>query len=82
MADWIREGCSARAATQIVPVRHLLVEDNGGWSMWCSGSRGLPQTPVTGNNRFCRACAGLARDASADGTLAPDDVAGWPVPRE
>lgn len=47
--------------------------------MWCSGGKGHPQTPVTGNGRFCRECIHLANDAITDETLAPDDVQGWPV---
>jgi hypothetical protein len=79
MADWIKEGAAARSTTRIAHVRHLLVDDNGTWSLWCSGGKGNPQTPVPGNKRFCRECLALANDASKDGTLAPDDVAGWPV---
>jgi hypothetical protein len=79
MADWIEEGAAERSATQVVPVRHLLVQEHGGWSMWCSAGKGLPQTPVPGNRKFCRACVTLANEAIADGTLTPDDVQLWPV---
>jgi hypothetical protein len=79
MADWIKEGCAERSAARIVPVRHLLVDDNGNWSLWCGGSKGHPQTPVPGNERFCRECLELANEAIGDETLDPADVHGWPV---
>jgi len=79
MANWINEGCAERSAARIAPVRHLLVDDNGNWSLWCGGSKGHPQTPVPGNSKFCRECLALASEAIADETLAADDVCGWPV---
>ncbi len=79
MADWISGGAAVRSISQIVPVRHLLVDDNGRWSLWCSGGEGHQQTAVTGNDRFCHACLALAREAIEDETLAPGDLAGWPV---
>lgn len=77
--DWIREGAAERSAAGITPVRHLLVDGNGRWSLWCSGGKGRPQTPVTGNKRFCRECVALADEAIEDETLDPGDVALWPV---
>jgi hypothetical protein len=79
MANWIKEGAAVRSAAQIVPVRHLLVDDNGSWSLWCSGGKGRPQTAVAGNKRFCRGCLTLANEAIEDETLTPDSVQGWPV---
>jgi hypothetical protein len=79
MADWITEGCAERSAARIAPVRHLLITTTGGWRLWCGGSRGHPQTPVLGNNRFCHECLALAAEAIEDETLAAVDVCGWPV---
>jgi hypothetical protein len=79
MADWITEGCAVRSAARIAPVRHLLVADNGNWSLWCGGSKGHPQTAVLGNGRFCPECLALANEALEDETLAAADVCGWPV---
>jgi hypothetical protein len=79
MTDWIKEGCAERSAARIAPVRHLLVDDNGNWSLWCGGSKGRPQTPVPGNNKFCRECLALADEAIEDETLAPESVIPWPV---
>ena len=79
MADWIAEGCSERSAVQIAPARHLLVEHGGEWSMWCSGGKGVRQTPVVTNKRFCRECLTLANEAIEDETLDPSSIQGWPV---
>jgi hypothetical protein len=79
MADWITEGAAARSTAQIAPVRHLLVQTDGGWSLWCSGGKGSPQTAVLGNDRFHRECIALANAAIAEHTLDPADVSGWPV---
>ena len=79
MADWIKEGAASRSTAAIAPVRHLLVDDNGDWSLWCSGGKGHPQTPVLGNERFCRECLALANEAIEDETLNAADVSGWPV---
>lgn len=79
MADWISEGAAERSAVQIFPVRHLLVQEPRGWSMWCSAGRGVPQTANPGNKKFCRGCRTLANEAIADGTLAASDVSLWPV---
>ena len=79
MTNWIQEGAAERSTAQIAPVRHLLVDDNGKWSLWCSGGRGHPQTAVLGNEKFCRECLTLANEAIEDETLAPEHVIPWPV---
>lgn len=47
--------------------------------MWCSGGKGVRQTPVVTNKRFCRECLTLANEAIEDETLDPSSIQGWPV---
>jgi hypothetical protein len=78
MASWIIEGTAHRSPVRMYPVRHLLVDNGGEWTLWCSGGKGRPDCNPH-SKKFCRECVSLANEAIEDDTLAPDDVNGWPV---
>lgn len=78
VSGWIKEGTAHRTRVRIDPVRHLLVQDRGGWALWCSSRKGrVDSNPHS--RKFCPECKRLAREALADETLSPEDVSGWPL---
>jgi hypothetical protein len=78
VASWITEGTAHRSPVRRDPVRHLLVQDNSDWRMWCSYSKGREDSNPH-SKKFCRGCVALAKEAIAEETLSPSDVSGWPV---
>lgn len=76
-AQWIDEGVAVRTMFgHPNPVVHLVVGDRH--ELWCSGGPGRVAAIAAGTGlsggRPCPKCAALARDAIAEGDLAPEDV--------
>jgi hypothetical protein len=78
MSSWIVEGTAHRSRVSPAPVRHLLVDNCGEWSLWCSSGKGRKDYNPH-SKRFCHECLALAKEAIAEETLDPSDVHGWPV---
>lgn len=75
ISSWLSEGTAYRTPVQMTPVCHLLVQVGGDWTMWCSGSKGRPDSPH--GNRMCRECRRLAREAVDEGNLDAEDAGRW-----
>lgn len=78
MSSWIQEGTAHRSAVRKYPVRHLLVDNCGEWSLWCSSGKGRPDCNPH-SKKFCRECLALAKDAIAEDMMSPSDANGWPL---
>lgn len=77
MTDWISDGVAARSRWGIpLPVRHLVIDDDGTPRLWCSGGPARREDNPQ-STRFCAPCKALAREAVEDGTL--EGVSGWPL---